>query len=1000
MNRLRISLLAGTCLMTLAHQAHAQTTAPSDAPEPASAQVEEVVVTGSRIARRDFIAESPITTVSQAFIEDSGPATLEQALNALPQFQASANAQTSSLSGFGAGSSGARSSANLRGLGPSRTLVLFDGKRLQPSDTMGTIDLNTISSALISSSEVITGGASAVYGSDAIAGVVNFRFNSRFRGLELQTDFGVAELGDAETVSGSLTWGADFAEDRGRVFLSGSYLQRGEASRNDRSFFDARLGTATPTSGTVIVEGANRIGGGSAASVAAYRNLFLTTYGAAVPTAASSLVVNPDGTIVGRTGASNLRPSPVTGYVLDSTGTISQIGLGDTSLQVPLERYTGFGRLEYDASSRMTLYGQVSYATYTSDQSSDQGVTQSVVDPIRVRADNPFVTPDMRIALNSRPRPNDPFTLYLNTGRIGKLRVVQDYDVIQSQFGLKGDLTDRLRYDVYVSYGETTEDEKVFNQVSRSRFNAVVNGVNALGVADGGRSLCEGGYDLFGFADVSASCADYLRVNPVNTYNFQQTILQGNLSGELFQLPGGTAAFAVGAEYRKNTYTAEIDPRNSPTPTTTPGRTTSPEVLGTSGAFSSAGDVAVSEIYGELALPLLKDLPLVQSLDMSLAYRYSDYDRVGGASTYKVSGNWKPFNDVTVRGGYSRAIRAPGLGELFAPQSGATGVIGLAASGAGDPCDVTGFARTGRIAGVDAARVAALCTATGVPTSILSTYRYTGAAAAATRIGNIDLKEETADSYTIGVVWQPQFVKPYLRNLSVAVDYYTVSLEDAIGYVTSSIALNQCFNFGGLNPNYEAGNYYCQLIARDAAGVLSTIQEPLFNLGAYETSGFDIQVAGSMDVWGGAVLTVDSSLTYVAEYRIQNLAGEPFKDYAGTIGNAQIDGFSSTHPAWKHVTSATLSHDIGSLTLRWRYLGEQDNSSNVGVENGTAVGVPAVSYYDLVARVKATDTVEFRAGVTNLTDKQPPVFGAPANTASSAYDIIGRRFFVGLTARF
>jgi len=999
MKRLRFSLLAGTCLLGFGHQSAAQT-APGPNQDPSTTQVGEVVVTGSRIARRDFIAESPITTVSQEFIEDSGPATLDQALNALPQFQASSNAQTSSVSGFGAGSSGARSSANLRGLGPSRTLVLFDGKRMQPSDTMGTIDLNTIAPALISSAEVITGGASAIYGSDAIAGVVNFRFNNRFRGLEVQADYGVAEPGDAETYGGSATWGADFANDRGRVFASVAYLERGEASRNARSFFDNRLGTATPTSGTVIVEGANRIGGGSPASVLAYQNLFLNTYGAAVPTAASSLVVNPDGSIVGRTGASNLRPDPITGYIVDSVGTISQRSLGDTSLQVPLERYSAFGRLEYDVSNQMTVYGQVSYTTYSSDQSSDAGVTQSVVDPIRVRADNPFVTPDMRIALNSRPRPNDPFTLYLNTGRIGNLRIIQDYDVIQSQFGLKGDISDKLRYDVYVSYGETTQDETVLNQVSRSRFNAVVNSVGADGRADGGRSLCDGGYDLFAFGPVSASCADYLSVDTVSTYKFQQTILQANLSGDLFQLPGGMAAFAVGAEYRKNTYTADIDPRNSPTPTTTPGVTTSPAVLGTSGAFSSAGDIAVSELYGELALPLLADLPFIRALDVSLAYRYSDYDRVGGASTYKISGNWKPVDDVSVRGGYSRAIRAPGLGELFAPQSGATGVIGLAPSGAGDPCDSVGFARTGQIAGVDPAKVAALCVATGLPASILPTYRYTGAANAATRTGNINLKEETADSYTLGVVWQPQFVKPFLRNLSLSADYYEIALEDAIGYVTSSIALNQCFNFGGLNPDYSPENYYCQLIGRDAAGVLSIIQEPLFNLGAYETAGFDFQIAGSMNLWAESVLSVDSAVTYVTDYRIQNLAGEPFKDYAGTIGNAQIDGFSPTHPTWKHVTSATLSKGSGAVTLRWRYIGEQDNSSNVGVENGAALGVPAVSYYDLIGRFAATESVDIRAGITNLTDEQPPEFGGPASTASSAYDIIGRRFFVGLTARF
>jgi outer membrane receptor protein involved in Fe transport len=147
-------------------------------------------------------------------------------------------------------------------------------------------------------------------------------------------------------------------------------------------------------------------------------------------------------------------------------------------------------------------------------------------------------------------------------------------------------------------------------------------------------------------------------------------------------------------------------------------------------------------------------------------------------------------------------------------------------------------------------------------------------------------------------------------------------------------------------------------------------------------------------------LLLNSSITYVIDYKIQNLSTEPFNDYAGTIGNSQIDGFSSTHPDWKHVTSASLSGRNGSLTLRWRFIGAQTNSSNVGNPTGTAPGVPAVSYFDLIGRVRANDAFELRGGITNLTNKQPPEFGGPSSTATSAYDIIGRRYFVGVTARF
>ncbi|MDD1449660.1 TonB-dependent receptor [Sphingomonas sp. H160509] len=279
-------------------------------------------------------------------------------------------------------------------------------------------------------------------------------------------------------------------------------------------------------------------------------------------------------------------------------------------------------------------------------------------------------------------------------------------------------------------------------------------------------------------------------------------------------------------------------------------------------------------------------------------------------------------------------------------------------------------------------------------------YRYNGRANAAQRIGNLDLNEETADSYTVGLVLQPAFAKSMFRTLSFSVDYYNISLKDAIGYVTSPIALNQCFNFGGLNPTYDPNNFYCKLIARDSAGVLGTIQEPLFNLGAYKTAGIDFQANAAIDIGRLGTLSLDSSVTYVLDYKIQNLATEPFKDYAGTIGNTQIDGFSETHPAWKHVTSATVGGTDGSLSLRWRYTGKQSNSANVGNTTGTAAGVPAVSYFDLTGRIRANDKFELRAGITNLTDKQPPEFAGPASTSTSAYDIIGRRFFIGLTARY
>ena len=944
---------------------------------------EKIVITGSRIQRRDFTAESPITTIDDEFIQNGGPATLEQSLNALPQFQATQGSQTNAVAGGGGG----RANANLRGLGAERTLILFDGRRLQPSDTSGAIDLNTLPSALVSSVEVITGGASAVYGSDAIAGVVNFKFNNRFRGLELQGDVGISELGDAETYSASATYGGSFADDRARLFVSGSYLERGTASQFARPFFDNVDGTSSPTSGLIIQSGTNPFGFGRPANVAAFRNLFANTYGTDIPGVSSSYLVNSDGTIIGRNGGLNLRDTETTGYLV-ADGVVRQRALNDSTVQLPIERYTAFARGEFDFTDAITAYAQINYATYKVRQRSASGALQSVVEPIQIPSTNPFITPDLRTLLNARPVPTAPFSYYFTGTRIARLEVEEDYDVYQALVGLKGSIGSALNFDLYATHGKTTNDSTTFNQLSRSRFNAVVS------AADGGASLCDGGYDPFGFAPTSQDCADYLTLDTVDRAVFEQTVVQGNVTGSLFDLPGGPLGFAVGAEYRRNEYQATIDPRKSPTPTGTPGVTTAPEVLGTSGALSSGGDVSVAEIYGELLVPLF------DGFELDLAYRYSDYDTIGGVSTYKAGANWTPISGFTLRGGYSRAIRAPSLGNLYSPREGAIGIIGRAASGGGDPCDVTGAARNGQVEGVDPTQVRALCIAQGVPASLVDGYTYSGSANAAFRIGNPDLQEETADSYTIGAVFQPDFMLGLLSNFSASIDYYNISVDDAIGYLTSPLALNQCYNFTGQNPDYDPQNINCQLIERDASGLLAEIEEPLFNLASYQTSGIDFQVDAAVDIGGVGRMFLNSAVTYVIDYKIQSTSSDPVLDYAGTVGNAQIDGFSSTHPAWKHVTTLGLAGDTGSLSLRWRYIGQQDNSAIVSNPDSEADGVPSVSYFDLVGRLNVDDRFELRAGVNNLFDRQPPEFGGNSVTPTSTYDVIGRRFFVGATARF
>ena len=677
----------------------------------------QIVVTGSRIARQDYTAESPIVTVQNEFLQTQGPSTVDQALNTLPQFTFSSGAQTSGGGGTGASRAGGRATVNLRGLGTARTLVLIDGRRAQPSDPLGAVDLNTISSAIIGSVETITGGASAVYGSDAIAGVVNFRLNTNFTGLRLDADAGVTSRGDGASYSLAATAGQSFADDRGKVLMSVSYFNRSAAYRNDRSFFDDRLGTCCYTNGLVVADGTNLV------SATALRNLFANRYGTTVPSVAASLSLNRDGTVFGTTaGGPNLRLGPQDGFIVSELGSVSQLSGNDAEIQSPLERYTAFARGEFELSDGLSVYGQIMYANYTTEVLSESGVLQAITTPIRVRADNPFVTPDLRTLLASRPRPNDPFNYYFTGTRASRISFRQEYDVSQIIAGFKGRIGGLgWTYDVYGSHGRTNQDETSRGYISRQRFNNLVNGVNAAGTADGGQSICQGGYPIFGLDPISQQCADYLLSPTLNRARYTQDVIEGTLQGGLFELPGGEVRFAAGADYRKNTYRYDADAQFNTTilidaagnQTVTP-----PAVLGTSGANSTSGSVNVTEFYAELLVPILKDTPFFQDLSLDLAYRYSDYNSVGGVSTYKAGADWSVTDWFALRGGYSRAIRAPGVGELFGERRGVGSNIGSTAAGGGDPCDFRSTLRRGP----NGAQVRALCVALGIPAAGVDGY--------------------------------------------------------------------------------------------------------------------------------------------------------------------------------------------------------------------------------------------------------------------------------------
>lgn len=941
-----------------------------------SGSTQDIVVTGSRIARRDYQSSSPITTVSQDFIRSTGQPTVESALNAFPQFTPSAGAGTG---GAGNQNRGGQASANLRALGAQRTLVLLDGRRMQPSNADGTVDLNTIPDILIDNVEVITGGASAAYGSDAIAGVVNFKLKSNLNGLIADAQYGITERGDGSTFNAGIAMGAKFADNKGHAMLALSYAERGSVFAPSRDFFQySKVTTALP-------EGVLQVTAANLPSQAAVSRVF-SQYGvsATVPRT-TEIGFNTDGSLFSRANpVANFRDSLTSIY---HDGNTLGYSTGDFGyLQLPLKRYSAFANADYEVADHITAYAQALFTDY----SASFGIAAPVLGgssgqqaPIPVT--NPFIPTDLAALLASRPNPTASFFITKRLNDVGLREQTDKYSVYQILAGLQGDVPGSdITYDVYASHGSTKAE-------ITDRGYPSLSGVSALfAAADGGRSICDGGFNPFGNQPLSAACQTYLRRTITSNTEVKQTIVEATFTGSLFALPGGNVRFAAGADFRRNSYDFTPD-----------GLATTTDLVNFVRQQPTRGSTEVKEVYTELLVPILTDKPFFRSLEASAAYRYSDYNTVGGVSTYKADLNWEVAPPLRLRGGYSRAVRAPNIGELYAATAqsaqslGATGAVG-----SGDPCDVRSAYRGATASG--AAQVRGLCLAQGVPNTLIDIYRDTNAQATFNTSGNLNLKEEVADTYSFGTVLRSPFSTPLLSGFTVSVDYYNIKLRQAVGSVTAPIAVAKCFNADGSNPSYDPTNIYCGLISRrPESGLIGVVNSPLLNLGGYRTSGIDVQAdwtirLGDLGIDGNpGSLKLGGIVNYLDSFKIRNLIGSPFQEYAGTILNTQIDPLSSARPRWKSLVSATYTNDTFDIGVRWRYIDAMKNAGNVG-NTGTVPGVKSVDYFDLLASVRIPGGLQLRAGVTNLLDRAPPqVSTVIGNTDYATYDLVGRRFFVG-----
>lgn len=537
-------------------------------------------------------------------------------------------------------------------------------------------------------------------------------------------------------------------------------------------------------------------------------------------------------------------------------------------------------------------------------------------------------------------------------------------------------------WDLSASLGNVNQRENQFGNVSRSAFEQ-------LSLADDhGASICGSAINPFGIESISPECAAFFTKSATNETTIRQSIVDGFVTGPVFEMPAGEAQVALGYLYKSDDYAFLPDASltaTSPDPVNGSSRV---DIVGFNAQDVVRGRTISREVYGEIRLPLLSDVTGIRALDFIGGYRIADHNVAGNISSYKGEFIWDVTDELGFRGGYQRAVRAPNINELFRPAT-----INFPAVGLGDPCSNNFSDPDGQVQGAPQSQAARdLCIAQGIPAASLASFSYGNNQFEGLSGGNPNLSEETADTFTFGTVWRGEG-EGVFGNFQASVDFYQIEIEDAINSIDADVFVERCFN-PAFNPGFDNSNQFCQLFERNAGtGNITNALEVDTNLSVIEVRGIDYQVDYAADV-GPGTFTGKLVATNLLDWEQAITAADPLEQFAGTA-SSDFDVL----PEWK--TTLSLGYAIGGFDgdVRMRYVGDSNDTSI------TSFKLDTVTYLDLNVAYSFDQWAEglrVNAGVTNLTDEDPIIYPSnqQSNTDPATYDILGRRYFVNLTYSF
>lgn len=1000
-----------------------------------------IVVTGSRISRPNLEGVTPITTITADELLDTGDLAVGDSLNELPALR-STFSQANSTGSIG---TVGLNLLDLRGLGTARTLTLVNGRR-HVSSTPGDyrVDINTIPSVLIDRVDIVTGGNSAIYGSDAVSGVVNFVLKDDYEGIQVTGQGGISDRGDRGSYRVSAIAGTNLLDDRLNVTIAGEYSRQKQVLNTQRAdqlgTFDGAPGFITvdntlgePPEGDGIPDTAfaqvgtkfNIIAGGgvvltscpaptatNAARVAA------VCTGATSPTGgrlSNNYFFLPDGTLVRNNPTFDLRN--IGGGIIGGRGFT---GIEGGQLIPGIERYVVNALVNLDISPMFNPYLEAKYVNITANQRSGQPTfVNSILSPV-FSIDNPFLTTQARNTINTITGGTSTFTFFRFNNDIGTRAEDHKRETYRIVGGVRGDLNDAgtLNYDVAVNFGRTDTFYTTGGNVDLAKFN---NASDAVRAADGSIQ-CRINTDasttnndpncvpinLFGYGAPSQAAQDYVLYESSRDEWAEQLQIVGFLAGDtsgFFNLPGGPLGFAVGAEYRTEDAFSDYDDFTAATPRQT--------FLNSFATFDPP-KVDVKEAFAEIRIPLLADRPFFNELTIEAAGRVSDYSFLDDeVYAYNVGAIYSPFDSLSFRAGYARSVRAPNLSNLYAART------ETFANNLQDPCDQ-------RFINENPNR-ARNCAADGIPTTITLPGETTprpftnqpSSGISGFNQGNPDLEPEVGKSFTAGAVFQPNF----LPGFALTVDYYDIEITEAISGLTGQAILNRCYD----DP-VGIDNPFCAAIFRRTStdpianatfdGQLGRrfdgfpdfalpqlgpgfLNQP-FNFQRLETSGVDVNASYRGDL-GSTRFATSLLVSYLIDRNFYTFITDPdrYVRAKSTLGD----------PEWGANFSMDL--DFGDFDIGYdlRYVGKmtigtyetQFSVQGRPPENADAFPFPYYGeefYHDIQVGFDISNEYRFFTGVDNVTDNLPPLGLTGTGDGSAIYDNVGRYFYAGVRARF